>query len=1456
MVTIPTRRRWLAILLRVALLAVAAVTLAGLVGAFVIRTGWANNQARELLLAQAARYLNATLEIERIDGSLFGGVRFVNVRLSRDGETIVAMDALSVSYGLRELFGDRVTVRHLTLTRPRVAAARHQDGSWNVAGLIRRPERTGSESGPSRVVAIPSIDIVDGLVTLGESVSLGATRLPARFEKLNLSLRLEYRDAVWSLGLSDTSWTASQPDLRLENLSGSLTIEPGGLDFRELTLETPRSQFAFSGSVSRGTSPTVLNLNVHADRFAFQEWATIVPGLSNISIESSFDASLQGPLEHLSTTFDLMSNGGDMQGDIVLDNSVPGWHGGGTVTLDRFDLAPWLDRPDQPSDITGRLEFDMDLYLGRGFPRTVGTYLFDGSRAAIFGYESSELLARGRTTVSEVVIEEATLIAYGAPVRLTSGSVGFEAPFPFRFVGSTRALDLRRVPSSVPVPRVPSRLAFAYDVAGQFRDPLVRGSAAFGPSVFLGAQIENGATGEIDTAMQPFAYVGDGRIRELDLGRFGRELNIGWLQDSRYAGTLEGRFHVEGSGGDAQTRRVDASGRLDQATLFDGVFSDADVTVQIDHGSLTASFDGSFDGVNAATAFVDSRLDAPLTGSGSVSITVPGLLVQSPKLADYAIDGNVTLEALTIRDVYIERAALTGALTEGSLEIREAQVIAPLVDAQGTGVVDLVGRQITRFDYDVTRGDLGRLGKLVDVDLSGQITTAGRMTGSLEQPHGVGRASLGALTLPGAATRVARIDYDLIVPSAAPEQLSGQMNITAGEFELLGHVFPKVAGDFALAGHIVGLNVDVTLVDAPDGAPEAAVTGNVRGTAALHADRHGLDLTLLEIAVADVVWRMSTSTATSVVTWGAGEVAIDALEVVRGESERIGVSGTWQPAGGSALRIAAADVFLDTFVGFFGGETRYGGTMNLDATLGGSWERPFIAGRVIITDGRVRRLPYEQLAGRVDYADEMFTVDLRLDQAPGIWLTASGDLPAAIFDERRPERPMRLAIASSPIALGLLEGVTDVIREVTGEMQVEVTALGTSHDPHFSGSIAITDAGFQVAATGARYRGGRGAALLDRERVTVNSMTLTDVNGQVLEVRGSLGTHEMTVGDIAIEVSAQGFQVLDNEYGRVDVDAQVSVIGRFESPRVSGDVTLTDGALQADTILDRILFQPYSGASTTFAIDALAALNPWERLGLDVFLHVPGTVRLVGDNVQVTEGTPLGLGSFDLRVFGDPYLYKDPGGPMYVTGSLDQVTGTYAFQGRRFDLDPESSINFRGDLSPEVWITVNRVISGVETRVSIIGPLREPELQLASTPPLDSSDILSLIVFNTSTNQLSIAQQQELAVRAGTLAAGFLTTPLLTALERSIGIDTLEIESGTVGSDIRLTIGDEIAPGLVARFSRQFGQNEYEEATIEYSLSRILRIRATFSDAGALASRSPLQRYERAGIDLLLFFSF
>ena len=216
----------------------------------------------------------------------------------------------------------------------------------------------------------------------------------------------------------------------------------------------------------------------------------------------------------------------------------------------------------------------------------------------------------------------------------------------------------------------------------------------------------------------------------------------------------------------------------------------------------------------------------------------------------------------------------------------------------------------------------------------------------------------------------------------------------------------------------------------------------------------------------------------------------------------------------------------------------------------------------------------------------------------------------------------------------LLEGVSDLVKNVSGQMQLDVTALGTLRDPHFAGRVDLRDASFDVVASGARYRKGRLALSLARDRVGVDQLHLEDELGHPLDVTGSLGTHEMKVGALEVAVNARGFQVLRNTYGRIDLDAQLHLAGEFESPKLTGRVTVAGGQLNVDRILDRTLFQPYSTTASAAAPseepDPIRVINPWQRMGLNIELHVPGTLRMIGDNVQVSQGTPLGLGDINL----------------------------------------------------------------------------------------------------------------------------------------------------------------------------------------------------------------------------------
>ena len=752
------------------------------------------------------------------------------------------------------------------------------------------------------------------------------------------------------------------------------------------------------------------------------------------------------------------------------------------------------------------------------------------------------------------------------------------------------------------------------------------------------------------------------------------------------------------------------------------------------------------------------------------------------------------------------------------------------------------------------RADLERLDALIGGGVSGLLSTVGRLTGPIDRPRLRGDGAIAGLKAPDFEALTLNAQYDATLPSWRWQDADARAGIRASFPKVFGRPLHEATGTIAMAGE--RLTFDVRL------AVEQGRDGDLAGAALLHTDRREVVLSDLTITLDRMPWRLVTAATPPVIAWDDGGLSVGPMVFASGGgvNERVGVSGTWRRDGNGALRVTATHMSLDAILGASQAPARYGGTLDLDATIRGTRQNPIVTGRVEITDGRIRRLSYQRLAGRVDYAGDDLDIDLRLDQSPGVWLNATGKVPLGLFDRELPDRPIDVTITSSSIGLGLIEAVTDVVSNVTGQLHLDVKAVGTSRDPHVQGTVDISDAAFLVTAAGARYKNGRTILKLSPERIIVDTFHLEDGSGRPLEVRGSLATHELSVGDLEIDVMARGFEVIRNELGRVDIDAMLQLRGRFETPRVVGDLTINGGDVNVDVILERALFQPYATEPLSIAgLDAASALNPWSRLALDLSLHIPKNLRLVGQDVQVTQGTPIGLGDLNLRVGGDLYLYKDPSQPLSVTGSLDAISGWYRFQGRRFDIDEAtSSINFLGDLNPEIYVNVTREISGVLTRVSVIGPMRNPELRLSSTPPLDPSDILSLIVFNSSANELTVPQQTELAIRAGTIAAGFLATPLISAVQRTLGLDILEIDptSERGGLGPRVTIAEQLAPGLVARFTRQFGQDQFDEASVEYSLSRLLRIRATFSDATSLSLRSPFRRVERAGIDLLLFFSF
>src|ERR1700730_8645204 len=123
-----------------------------------LQSDWGRNQLRRLVIRQANQYLTASLEIERLDGSLFSSIELGGIRLSLDGRTLVSIESVSATYSLQELFASGTVIKRVRLVRPHVVAGRLPDGRWDLAAIVKRQAREGQRTGPARPLHILSIE--------------------------------------------------------------------------------------------------------------------------------------------------------------------------------------------------------------------------------------------------------------------------------------------------------------------------------------------------------------------------------------------------------------------------------------------------------------------------------------------------------------------------------------------------------------------------------------------------------------------------------------------------------------------------------------------------------------------------------------------------------------------------------------------------------------------------------------------------------------------------------------------------------------------------------------------------------------------------------------------------------------------------------------------------------------------------------------------------------------------------------------------------------------------------------------------------------------------------------------------------------------------------------------------------------------------------------------------------
>ena len=530
-------------------------------------------------------------------------------------------------------------------------------------------------------------------------------------------------------------------------------------------------------------------------------------------------------------------------------------------------------------------------------------------------------------------------------------------------------------------------------------------------------------------------------------------------------------------------------------------------------------------------------------------------------------------------------------------------------------------------------------------------------------------------------------------------------------------------------------------------------------------------------------------------------------------------SGT--PAPGSDapvdLTVRSSPIDLGVVQGFTSAITKASGTLVADAHLGGTAATPEMSGHVQFTNGAFTVAPagvaYKALNGRVDLRPGRAVIDkLSVSDEHDRTMALSGELGL----QGRTLGALKLKVTSNKF-----EVLHNDIGRVTLNSDVDVT--GEMRAPQVQGQVAVNTATINI----------------DR----VLELATTSAYATKPESTG-VATGETTGGGQPV-TGATGASAPVGTAGR----GQTNPAGAPTAPQPAGGAAGGGATANAAASTTRPAgVARAQGAQPTGSVFDAALIN--------VTVTVPDDLVLNGKDIQ-PGNTPIGLGNVNAMLGGNLRVSKRPNLPVRLIGQVNTVRGTYEFQGRRFDIQRGGLVRFDGivPVNPSLDVSATRLISGVEARVHVGGTMRKPELTLTSNPPLEQSDILSLIIFNAPANSLGEGEQVSLAQRASAIATGFVAGKLADSIGKALNLDVFEIQTEATpggGQGATVTVGEQVGRNLYFKVVQGVGSDTTSQFVFDYQLLDFVRLSTTVSQ-GTTAMRS-LMRREQSGVDSIFFF--
>jgi autotransporter translocation and assembly factor TamB len=287
--------------------------------AILARTPFVHRFLRDKVVAFANATYRGTLQIGRVEGSVWTNLRLDQVALLYEGKTIASIPQLSLEYSLLSLPWRTIHLR-LTIDSPQITAIRQPTGKWNLLEALSERTPAPPSSAPRTLrIDVDSVQVDHGILQIMPNGDSGPN-----YRVTNLAMDTGVTLPAYGMAVNLRHLTANvvAPKMPLLYAATSLKYNalgsPATVQLADLDLRTQRSTISMVGDARLARTPTV-DLKLWLRRLAAADVAQIYPAAQ---LKSDVDGTLtvQGPESALRSTIALNCAGATL--DAVADADV------------------------------------------------------------------------------------------------------------------------------------------------------------------------------------------------------------------------------------------------------------------------------------------------------------------------------------------------------------------------------------------------------------------------------------------------------------------------------------------------------------------------------------------------------------------------------------------------------------------------------------------------------------------------------------------------------------------------------------------------------------------------------------------------------------------------------------------------------------------------------------------------------------------------------------------------------------------------------------------------------------------------------------------------------------------------------------------------------------------------------------------------------------------------------